>query len=232
MKRLPRQPLCDLIFDLDGTLVDSCMICVDILQTMLVERGSGHRIDPMAARAFMSQGGARMVSALLGPACGDPAQELAEFRRRYATRPTDPASLYPGVVEGLTRLADRGHRLAICSNKPQNLCEKVLADTGLDGLFDAVVGGRADLRAKPHPDLLVETLRLMGSDARDCLFIGDSELDHQVAQGADMPFYFLTYGYADADYRPLPGTAHDDFTSLTGALAGRTRTATRKALRA
>lgn len=231
MKRPARASLCDLIFDLDGTLVDSCMICVDILQAMLVERGSDHRIDPMAARAFMSQGGARMVSALLGPACGDPVEELAEFRRRYATLPTDPASLYPGVVEGLTLLADRGHRLAICSNKPQNLCEKVLTDTGLDGLFDAVVGGRPDLRAKPHLDLLVETLRLMGADARDCLFIGDSELDHQVAQGADMPFYFLTYGYADADYRPLPGTAHDTFAALTHALNGRARPVLRKAAR-
>lgn len=213
----------DLIFDLDGTLVDSCGICVDILSQMLVERGSDHCIDPLGARPYMSHGGQRMVSALLGPACGDPAAELADFRARYAERPTDPASLFEGVVESLTLLADAGHRMAICSNKPQNLCDKVLADTGLAALFPVVVGGGPTLRAKPHPDLLDETLRQLGSDPADCLFIGDSELDHQVAQARGIPFLFLTYGYADPAYQPDPAASHDHFTGLTGAVLDLTR---------
>jgi phosphoglycolate phosphatase len=213
--------LSHLIFDLDGTLVDSCQVCVEILGEMLEERDSAHRIDPLYARGWMSHGGQRMVSALLGPDCGDPAAELADFRARYALRFTSPATLFPGVVESLTRLADAGHTLAICSNKPQNLCEKVLDDTGLSPLFSAVVGSRHGLRNKPHPDLLDETLRQLRATPADCVFIGDSELDHQVAESAGMAFMFLTYGYADAAYAPPVGATYDCFMTMTGSLVGR-----------
>jgi phosphoglycolate phosphatase len=224
--------LSPLIFDLDGTLVDSCQICVEILTEMLVERGSTHRVDPLGARAWMSHGGQKMVSALLGPGCGDPALELAEFRARYALRVTSVASLFPGVVESLTRLADAGHVMAICSNKPQNLCEKVLADTGIASLFSAVVGSRPGLRSKPHPDLLDETLRLLDVPSFDCVFIGDSELDHQVADAAGMPFLFLTYGYAAADYVAVPASSHDCFITMTSSLLGRQVPRRRKVSRA
>ncbi|MDE1914933.1 MAG: HAD hydrolase-like protein [Sphingomonadales bacterium] len=218
-----------LIFDLDGTLIDSCRICVDILSDMLAERGSGHCIDMAIARPAMSHGGERMVRALLGPACGEPAQELADFRARYAARTTPVSSLYPGVMAGLTRLADRGHRLAICSNKPQNLCENALADTGLAPLFTVVVGTRPGLRAKPAPDLLTETLRLLRAEAAECIFIGDSELDDAVARAAAMPFHFLTHGYADPAYRPDPGFAHDHFAGFAATLLAQAPGKQRKA---
>lgn len=233
MKEPPvRDQLCDLIFDLDGTIVDSCQICIDILTDMLVERGSSHRIEPIGARAYMSHGGETMVRTLLGPSCGDPARELAEFRCRYALRTTPHSALFPGVVEHLTRLADLGHRLAICSNKPQNLCENALADTGLAPLFDVVVGGQTGLRAKPHTDLVDETLRLLGSTPAECVFIGDSELDHQAAEAVSMPFVFLTYGYADPAYRPIAEISHDHFADMCTTLAGRRPQRLRKARRA
>ncbi|NBC38177.1 HAD hydrolase-like protein [Novosphingobium sp. FSY-8] len=211
-----------LIFDLDGTLVDSCAICVAILSDMLAQRGSSHRIDMDYARPFMSIGGQAMVAALLGPACGDPAEEIAEFRRRYAVHDTARDTLFPHVADGLARLVAAGHRLAICSNKPQNLCEKVLADTGLSPHFAAIIGTTPDRRSKPAPDLLDLTLAALKTDAADCLFIGDSELDHQVADAAGMPFLFLTHGYAHADYVADPAFSYDCFGVLTGdILAGR-----------
>jgi phosphoglycolate phosphatase len=207
-----------LIFDLDGTLVDSCATCVDILTDMLVERGSLHVIDHAYARPWMSYGGIKMVSALLGEHCGDPAVELADFRSRYAVHNTHPEALFPYVAEGLLRLKAAGHQLAICSNKPQNLCEKVLKDTGLIGLFSAVVGSRPGLAPKPAPDILLEVLQKLKVDRRQCVFIGDSELDHAVADAVGMPFHFMSYGYADEHYQPHPYNHHDDFMALTDRL--------------
>jgi phosphoglycolate phosphatase len=209
-----------LIFDLDGTLVDSCAICVEILSDMLAARGSAHSIDPIAARPWMSVGGAKMVAALLGPACGDPDAEIAEFRRLYALKQTRPDTLFAHVGTGLARLAQAGHALAICSNKPQNLVDNVLRDTGLAALFTSVVGQRPGLRSKPAPDMLDAVLTELGAAPDQCLFIGDSEIDHQVAQDAGMGFLFVTYGYAHADYI-APQDSFDCFGALCDAvLAG------------
>ena len=208
-----------LIFDLDGTLVDSCALCVEILRGMLSDRGSGHEIDPHLARPYMSRGGQAMVAAPLGPACVDPADDLAEFRSRYAVLRTPMNALFPGVADSLRQLHAMGFTLAICSNKPQNLCEQVLRDTGLADLFAVVIGGQPDLRPKPAPDLLDRTLALLSAAARDCVYIGDSELDHEVAATRGLPFMFLTYGYATDGWRPADSDCFDCFPSLHDALS-------------
>lgn len=203
-----------IIFDLDGTLIDSCSVCVTILEAMIADRGSPVQIDPIGARYYMSHGGERMVSSLLAEACIDPAADLAEFRSRYLDIVTPTSALFDGVAEGLERLHAQGYRLAICSNKPQNLCEQVLIDTGIDHLFTTVVGGSPGVPPKPAPDLLEGTLYSLGLSADDCLFVGDSELDHAVAGHCDMPFHFVTYGYASPDWSPDNCHVHDDFPSL------------------
>jgi phosphoglycolate phosphatase len=113
-----------LIFDLDGTLVDSNAECVAILQEMLRERGFDDQIDLAFSAPFMSLGGARMVKAIMGQACGDPDRDLQDFRDRYARRATPVTSIFEGVVPGLQQLRSAGYRLAICSNKPAHLCSK------------------------------------------------------------------------------------------------------------
>lgn len=207
-----------IIFDLDGTLVDSCVICIDILNGILADRQSSHTIDHSFARKFMSRGGADMVSALLGPARGDPEQDLALFRERYQQTFTDSEALFPGVADGLAELRAAGFTMAICSNKPQNLCEKVLDDTGLAPIFDVVVGGRPGLQPKPHSDLLLTTLAALECEVDDCIFVGDSELDHAVAQSANMPFKFLRYGYADEGWCHDPSESYDCFRTMSHAI--------------
>ena len=210
-----------LIFDLDGTLVDSCGICVQILGDMLVDRGSDYRIDPVAARPWMSIGGEKMVAALLGPVCGDPEQEIAEFRARYEQMLTPSNSLFAGVVEGLEQLRSAGFTLSICSNKPQNLCDKVLTDTGIAGHFDAVVGLREGLRRKPAPDMLNAALDALGASVGECLYIGDSEIDHQLAVEAGMPFVFMSYGYAAPAFTHAQADSFDCFHAMSQAVATR-----------
>ena len=210
-----------MIFDLDGTLVDSCATCVAILTEMRAERGVHEAIDPVVARKYMSRGGTQMVAALLGPVCVDPVDDLADFRQRYRQRDTPVETLFPGVMGGLNRLHSRGITLAICSNKPQALCDKVLDDTGLAPFFASVVGGRPDLRPKPEADLLHAVLSDLDADARNCLFVGDSELDHRVAQAAVMPFVFMTYGYADEAWAPGNCDIFDCFETMTSMVVAR-----------
>jgi len=209
------------VFDLDGTLVDSCSVCIAILSEMLAERGAQQTINPVDARGYISHGGITMISALLGAACGHPESDLAEFRRRYQLRATPPESIFPGVFRSLVRMKQEGLELAICSNKPQNLCEKVLADTGLAPFFSVVVGGQPGMRPKPFPDLLRAVLDRCGVAADDCVFIGDSKLDLQIAQTAMMPFFFMTYGYGEADWQPEDCLQFDCFEMMTDAVLSR-----------
>lgn len=209
------------IFDLDGTLVDSCATCVDILSEMIEDRGVVHAIDRSYARSFMSLGGQTMVASLLGPAAMDPAADLIEFRSRYQDRVTCPSTLFAGVPEGLRAMRDHGLRLAICSNKPQNLCENVLRDTRIAEYFEVIVGGRPTLRPKPATDLLDMTLAALGCDAEDCLFVGDSELDYGAANALAMPFAFLTHGYAEDGWSLPAGLSFDEFPELSATLLSR-----------
>ncbi len=209
------------IFDLDGTLVDSCHICVSILEDMIEDRGVDGVIDPVLARSFMSHGGQTMVAGLLGDACGDIAADLREFRERYAETQTPHSALFNGVASGLRELHDEGHTLAICSNKPQLLCENALSDTGLLPLFTAIVGSREGMKPKPSTDLLELTLRLLGQSAQDCIYVGDSELDAQVAEQLSMGFRFMTYGYASTGWQPNNAQIHDHFADLTRSIIER-----------
>lgn len=210
-----------LIFDLDGTLVDSCTVCVEILGAMLQDRGSDQRIDPASARPWMSVGGPAMVAALLGPACLDPKRDIEEFRARYRETRTPPAALFAGVAEGLAHFQNAGFTLSICSNKPQDLCEQVLSQTGIDGLFKTVVGLRPQLRAKPELDLLHEALGALRSSPAECLFIGDSEIDHQVADKAGMPFVFMSYGYAHPEFSHEDCDSFECFQTMSRAVTAR-----------
>jgi len=211
----------NLIFDLDGTLVDSCAVCVEILNAMLADRGSPQRLTHEQSRPYMSVGGIGMVAGLLGEWCGDPAREIAEFRARYAEITTARDSLFDHVADGLEMLRDHGFVLSICSNKPQVLCDKVLVDTGLAPLFTTIVGGRDGVPPKPATDLLDIVLAELDAGAEASLFIGDSELDHAIASAAGMDFAFLTYGYAETGWRPAASDCFDCFGELTAALVER-----------
>jgi phosphoglycolate phosphatase len=186
---------------------------------MLVDKGATRRVAQADARREVSRGGRDMVAALLATDCDNPDLEILEFRRRYQERQTPPASLFAGVESGLRALHAQGFRFAICSNKPQNLCDKVLAELDLAAFFDVVVGGQPGLQPKPAPDLMHMVLQKLNVTVDDCIFVGDSEIDHALAAGVDMRFMLVNYGYADSD-TDFAGTARfDDFDQLVAALA-------------
>lgn len=202
------------VLDLDGTLLDSASQCAAIVNGMLSERASAVRVGMQDARRLVSGGAQQLVSTLLGDSRGDPDRDLAEFRARYAAEPTPESSLFPGVREGLIDLHRAGVTLALCSNKPQQLCEKVLWDLDLAVYFDAIVGSSPDLRCKPDPAHIDRAIELAGGARSASCYVGDSELDYLVAKHAGVPFIFVTYGYAEAGLDPTGALRADGFAAV------------------
>jgi phosphoglycolate phosphatase len=217
-----------LIFDLDGTLVDSIPMCLLVLDAMLAARNAPMRACPEITRQNASIGGEAMIAAVMGDYCPDPARDVEEFRARYAVMPTPRSSLYPGVRKGLQTLREMGITLAVCTNKPQHLCDKVLADLGLSGMFQIAVGSRPGVAKKPAPDLMALTLAGLETTPQLCTFVGDSDLDRDVAAHFSMDFVMVTWGYGNAEeMRSVPQAA--DFPALVQLIVGASRSNARAA---
>ena len=186
------------VFDLDGTLADSAPAIALALNRLREDRGLVPW--PVARfRPWISRGAPALVDAALELGTPAVADDLAAFRQIYAALPGSADDLYPGIAEALTRLREAGAVLGVCTNKPQRLSEKVLADSGIARHFAAVVGGDAVPRAKPDPGHLRQTLAGMGCDGQPFAFVGDSSIDADAADAAGARFFWASWGYADAD---------------------------------
>lgn len=208
-----------IIFDLDGTLVDSATGIEACLREVSGRLGRG-RVSRDRVRALISRGVGELVGESL--ASPDPETNRADvvaFRAAYAGRRTEVSELFAGVAEGLAALRAADHLLGVCTNKPQYLTERVLADTGIASVFRAVVGGDTATRSKPDPLHLADVARLLDVPLDDCVLVGDSEVDAAAAAAAGIPFAFVTWGYAMGG--PIE-TAHrfDSFERLVAWLAG------------
>lgn len=184
------------LFDLDGTLVDSAPLVGTILNGMRAERDRAP-LPVDCFRQWISLGAAELVSRALNLAPPEVDGALQDFRGRYGRMPTPGACLFPGVPETLAALTGEGVRLGICSNKPVQLCCKVLEDTGLNDYFGAIVGGGSVPRPKPHREPLDHALNLLGAHPDRAMFVGDSKADQQAAVAAGVPFVFFVAGYDD-----------------------------------
>lgn len=193
--RQPSPILRHIIFDLDGTLVDSARITCAIIDAMLAARGIAFRADPATVRAMDAIGGEAMIAAAMGPHCRDPKQEIAEFRSRHAVATTPPDLAFAGVADALAALAAARIGMAICSNKPQHLCEKILGDLGLAGQFTTIIGARPDLPRKPAGDGARLALAALGAEPAATLFVGDSAVDVATAQAAGVDLALVAWGY-------------------------------------
>lgn len=209
------------IFDLDGTLIDSALLCASILNEMLSERKCKRQLTVDLVKPHMSFGGEYLVSTMLGADCGEVDAELQDFRRRYAALPTPEASLFHGVRYGLERLSGLGLTMAVCSNKPQELCEKIVSDLGLLEMLPVIVGGRPDREPKPHPQMGIETLEALGATRDECIYVGDSEQDQTLADAIGVDFLLVTYGYPSSDWDSGGVSSFETFDLLASEVASR-----------
>ena len=129
-----------LLFDLDGTLVDSAITIAAALSALAAERG-GSAIDLDRTRALVGRGAPVLVREALGPLAGDSEADVVAFREILAAMPVDPAMVYAGVREALGYLVATGHGCAVVTNKPERLATLLLEQLDLARFFAVVVGG-------------------------------------------------------------------------------------------
>jgi len=211
-----------LIFDLDGTLVDSAPDIHAAVARMLVEEGAAP-LSLQQVRSFMGNGVPALIARVMA-ARGEPTDEARaadlalRFLRQYEAVPVELTTAFPGAMEALAALAAAGHRIGLCTNKPARAAHQVLAAFGIDHFFTAVHGGDTLAERKPHPAPLHATLRALGGEF--AVYIGDSEVDAAAALAAGMPFLLYTGGYRKTPIEDLPHLgAFDHFNELPGLIA-------------
>jgi phosphoglycolate phosphatase len=186
----------NIVFDLDGTLIDSAPDIQFAASAVLEGLGKqGLTLDE--TRSFIGEGGAVFVSRMMAARGVEPGEknhaELYEnFVAIYATA-VDKAVFYPGALDALVALKASGHRLGLCTNKPQRPARAVMRHMGLEQVFDAFMAGGMIESRKPEPHMLLETIRNLGSGPT--LYVGDSEIDAETARRAGVPFALYSAGY-------------------------------------
>ncbi len=197
-----------IVFDLDGTLVDTAGDIVAALDALLVESGRP-AVGHAAGRAMIGDG-ARMLVERGFAATGGPVADLdAAFKRWVEIYSADIArrsTPYPGVRETLAELKHRGIILAVCTNKADAPSRLLLETLDLAALFRAVVGGDVKHR-KPDPRHLLDTLAAVGISPGAALMVGDSPNDAMAARAAGVPFVAVDYGYSHVPPRELGADA-------------------------
>lgn len=198
-----------LLFDLDGTLVDSAMGIAVALSALAAERG-GQPIPCERVRPLVSRGVHELVATSLGVLGRDTGTDVAAFRAHLRQVPADRAMIYPGVVAALDHFSQSAMQMAVVTNKPAALAGELLKALDLERYFPVVVGGDTLPVAKPDPAPLRHALALLGHDGQ-AVMIGDSEIDAAAAAAAPIPFILYGGGYGAGQCAGLPvhATLHD-----------------------
>ncbi len=213
-----------LVFDLDGTLVDTAPDIVRALNAVLVEEG----VAPVTREAAVTMvgRGARILIATAFAAAGRSVAG-AELERlfnaltdHYAAHIADESRPYPGVEATLDRFAAAGWLLAVCTNKPDPLVRPILEALKLAPRFAAVTGQGAFAWLKPDPRTLTETIRLAGGTPERAVMVGDSETDIATARAANIPVVAVSFGYTPVPVATFgPDRLIDHFDQLWDAVA-------------
>jgi phosphoglycolate phosphatase len=188
------------VFDLDGTLIDSLPDIAAAVNRVLGWRG----LLPLPAREIegMIGDGAKVLldRALVARGVVARAADMDVFMEWYTEHGADETRPYPGMVEALAALRRAGHRLGVCTNKPAAAAREILASLGLDAFFDAVTGGDSTPYRKPDPRHLAATLAALG--VTEAVMVGDHYNDMAAAKGCGIPGIFAAWGYgaAESDY--------------------------------
>lgn len=187
------------VFDLDGTLVDTAPDLIATLNTILASAGLpaiafetarpmiGAGVRPLLERAMAESGrypGEAAIDAL-----------FARFIEHYQAHIADRSRPYPGLIGALDRLGEEGFTLAVCTNKYEALSLRLLDALGLTPRFAAICGQDTFPMKKPDPQTLRLTIARAGGDASRAIMVGDSEADLRVARAAGIPVIGVDFGY-------------------------------------
>jgi phosphoglycolate phosphatase len=186
------------IFDLDGTLVDSAGEIAAALNRTLEELGL-EGLERGAVEALIGKGVRSLVERALarseGGALIDVDAAVLRFEAHYAQTVGTGARLFDGVMPGLRRLAEAGIAMSVVTNKPRFFTEMLLERLEVAPLMNAVVAGDDGIRRKPHGDMLLAACERMGTAPAESLMLGDSDNDIVAARAAGCPVWCVPYGY-------------------------------------
>lgn len=188
-----------IIFDLDGTLIDSAPDIHAAVNRTLAENGGGE-IDLGTVRTFIGNGVQVLIERVIGAKGLDMArhgQMVETFLKYYEAEPARLTTLYPGVKDAIEQFKDEGWALGVCTNKPEAPSRAILDAFGIGQFFGAVVGGDTLDVKKPDPAMALAVKDRLG--AKVAVYIGDSEIDAECARKAGMRFALFTEGYHKAD---------------------------------
>lgn len=210
-----------IVFDLDGTLLESVGAICDIANSYMAEL----ELRPLTvdeARGYIGNGAPRFLElALEARGALDRAafeHHVERFKLKYEEAPPEANEPMPGSIAAMQALQAAGHKMALCTNKPIAPTKLIVDAFGWDRYLSAVVGGDSLPYRKPHPAPLLKAAEELGE--RDIIYVGDSEVDEQTAKAAGIPFVLFTKGYRKAAMEDLVFAAKfDHFDELAGVVS-------------
>ena len=212
-----------IVFDLDGTLVDSAPDLMNATNHVLslagrraVTLGEIRHMIGSGAKAMMRQGFALT---------GEPAEESEidalwdPFIAHYKANIAVDSAVFPGSEVALKELLELGAVLAVCTNKMEALARQVLDELGVAGYFSACLGADSVPERKPNGDHIMRTIQAVNGDTAKAIMIGDSQTDEKAAQNAGLPFIFVPFGYGPGTQDQVHAAAVvDDYSAMVSAI--------------
>ncbi len=209
-----------IVFDLDGTLVDTAPDLTHALNYALARAGHPP-VSAETVRSLVGMGAQVMIAEGLRRAgvTADLKAMLGDFLVHYEANIARESRPFPGAVALLERLRGEGARLAVCTNKRESLSRRLLQELDLEGYFSAIAGRDTFPVAKPDPGHLLGAIRLAGGDPARAVMIGDSDVDVRTAKAAKVPVVLVSFGYCGPPPSLVPELVIEHFDELHASLA-------------
>ena len=186
-----------ILFDMDGTLLDTLTDMQDAVNHVLAAHGLPLRTLE-EVRRFVGNGAGPLIHRALPEGYPQEQKVLAEYRAYYQAHNCIRTCPYPGIPELLEQLRQRGLKLAVVSNKPDEAVRPLVAEH-FGALADIAMGETAQRRRKPAPDMVNDALAALGADKSRAVYVGDSEVDIETARNAGIPCISVTWGFRDRE---------------------------------
>jgi len=220
---MPLGPQHTVIFDLDGTLVDTAPDLCRALNFAL-ERQNRPRIDQAMVRKYVGFGALRLIRHGIADAVEPVPDTMIKSMERdfldyYKANIAVESRPFPGAVEALERYARLGARLGVCTNKREDLSRLLLNELNLARYFHSVIGADTLAVRKPDPGHLLGAIERAGGSADSAVMVGDSATDVATARAAGLPVVVVSFGYTEVPAAKLGGDrVIDHFDDLDTAL--------------
>jgi phosphoglycolate phosphatase len=194
-----------LIFDLDGTLIDSRLDLANAVNATRTRFGQGP-LPNQIVYSYVGNGAPILIRRAMGPEADDAqvSAALEFFLDYYSRHALDDTSLYPGVLESLERFRESGAKMAVLTNKPVRISRRIMEGLGVAGYLFQIYGGNSFEHKKPHRAGIDQLREEVGADASDTWMVGDSYVDVQTARNAGVNSCGVTWGFQPETFREYP----------------------------